>query len=150
MQCKNIHSKNIQEPRVEKKNFFKGNSRNKIGHPVINVFRELTKALVPSGPLSEVLITANPLHLLSMIWTYAKVKVRLCWITLCSSDNDYNKNPKLSDSEGLFCKGHLTEKELFDATKNIFVIMSDIHTDISSVKLMALLLLLHKERQSLT
>ena len=38
---------------------------------------------------------------------------------LCNSDNHYKKYPKLSDNEGLFCEGDLTEKALYDTTENM-------------------------------
>ena len=42
-------------------------------------------------PLSEILTTVNPWHVMHRTWTCAEPEFRLCWMDLCSSD-DHNTN----------------------------------------------------------
>ena len=55
-----------------------------------------TKGVTPyfqPGTFSVTLYIANLLHARSRIWTCKDPKLRFCWITFCSSDNNYTTTP---------------------------------------------------------
>ena len=57
------------------------------------------KAFTPYSqlwPLSEILTIANLWHIASRVWTCAESESRLCWIKLCSSDNQYTMETLLT------------------------------------------------------
>ena len=45
------------------------------------------------GPLSKILTTANLRHVAIRVWTCAESEFRLCWMRLCSSDNNFTTAP---------------------------------------------------------
>ena len=62
-------------------------------HATIRIWTCAFTSYFHPGPLSEILTIANLRHVAIRVWTCAESEFILCWMRLCSSDNNFTTAP---------------------------------------------------------